>query len=300
MNGEATEVPEGLLAAEVRAICNRYRIDEDAAREILERHFARRPGLVREIAARHPAEDVTRLAAYKRAIKDARKQIYYHLRQYRRDAAQRKHLEQALQRLHPAAGADRAQAAPLIDALLQTHVSTRERASCYDAFYRQLFGLVAPPRSILDVGCGLHPLSYPFDAAATRPEVYLALDRAPDVIETVRLFAPHAQPARLVATCADLADVRWGDHLPDGLAAFDLAFLLKLVPVIHRTDRALLSRLAEAPARRLVVTASAEALTRKVNIRKREERVLKAFVALTGREVVGTLEVGNEFGYVLA
>ncbi len=298
MRNEPRLIPEALLASEVRAICQRYRIDADEAREILDAHFAKHPGLAEEIAKRHPDEDVTRLRAYKRVLKDARKQIYYHLRRYQRDHEQRGHLAQQLERLvHAAAGPE--QLAPVIARLLTTHVSTGERAPHCEAFYRQLYDLIDPPRSILDVGCGLHPMSYPFHRAAVRPDVYLALDRSADAIHALRVFAPCAQPTRLIPVCADLAEVHWPDLLPVGLARFEVAFLLKLVPVVHRTHRDLLGRLVEVPARRIVVSASSEALTRREDIRRREERVLHAFIEMTGRPVTGTFEIGNEFGYVL-
>ena len=80
---------------------------------------------------------------------------------------------------------------------------------------------------------------------------------------------------------------------------FDLAFMLKLIPVIARQQRHLLTTLTAVPARRMLITATTEAMTRKQNIRKREERFLREFIELTGRGVQATFQVGSEFGFLL-
>lgn len=297
-------LPEDLAQREVRAICKRYRIAPETARAILLQTFAARPDLMREIAARHPAEDVTRLRAYKDALKAAKKQVYYALRQYHQDkdaeAEQRAKLADLI-----AAGADHDTLRPVCDVLLRGHVSTRERADHYDAFYAAWFGLFdAPPQTILDVGCGLHPLSYPFGDPARRPACYVALDRDETAIETLQVYARHVGEERLMARVADVAEAQWHEYLPPdvspaGTDQFDAALLLKLVPVLARQQRDLLPRLAAIPARRLLITASAQAMTRHEDIRQREERVLREFIALSGRPVVGELRIENEFGYWL-
>ncbi len=46
--------------------------------------------------------------------------------------------------------------------LLTSHSSTRERLSFYHQFYQQLFKITGVPKTILDLGCGINPLSYDF------------------------------------------------------------------------------------------------------------------------------------------
>ncbi|MBN1964467.1 MAG: hypothetical protein JW910_07460 [Anaerolineae bacterium] len=292
-------LPEDLVQREVAAICARYRITPEDARAILLETFAARPALVYEIAARHPAEDVTRLRAYKDALKAAKKQVYYALRQYHQDQDEEADRLARLAALIEA-GADDAALRPALADLLRGHVSTRERAAHYVEFYAQWFDLLgAPPRTVLDVGCGLHPLSYPFGDAARCPDRYVALDRDAAAIETLQVYAAHVGPERLVAAVADVGEARWLEYLPPGTDRFDAALLLKLVPVLHRQQRELLPRLAALPARRLLVTASAQAMTRHEDITRREDRVLREFIAASGRPVLGELRLENEFGYLL-
>ena len=286
-------LPPALLKTEIEAICQRYRINPTEAQAILEQHFAAQPKLLEKIAERYPAEDVTRWGDYRKVIKAVKKQVYYHLRQYHQDTDKEATLKRQLARL-VSAEAEPTEIEPMIAELLATHVSTKERFSYYATFYDTLFDLIDPPHTILDLGCGLHPLSYPFRQTDTMR--YIALDKDVEAIKTLALYAPHIEPARLEPICIDLSAVRWSDYLD---APADLTVMLKLVPVAVRHNQALLTHLAQAPSRWLLVTASAEAMTRRQSIRHREARVLREFVTLTGREIVADFEIGSEFGYLL-
>ena len=45
--------------------------------------------------------------------------------------------------------------------LLQSHASTLERLPIYSSLYTQLFAITGLPTKVLDLGCGLNPLSIP-------------------------------------------------------------------------------------------------------------------------------------------
>jgi 16S rRNA (guanine(1405)-N(7))-methyltransferase len=223
------------------------------------------------------------------------------LRQYQADKQKiedlKKQLEQLIQNTFRTP--DSPQIKHIINELLLTHISTKERINDYQAFYQEVFALIAPPRTILDIGCGIHPLSYPFEQPEYRPEVYVAIDNQPEVIETLTIFAPYIAPTHLIPVCVDIAEVNWMSYLEREIDTFDVAFILKLIPVISRQQRNLLSKLANVPARQMIITATTEAMTRKENIRKREERVLCDFIEMTDKKIMATFQIGNEFGYVI-
>lgn len=292
------KLPKEIIEREVRAICGRYKIEPDKARRFLEQDFYGRPGLVNKILKRYPDEDVTRLKEYKAVIKGVRKKVYYHLRQYQPDTGESGRLRELLGQ-HVAAG-ERDQAKQVVSELLLTHVSTRERANAYPDFYKKLFELIEPPRRILDVGCGIHPLSYPFGEPEICPEIYTALDKSRDATDCLKTYIPLAKPARLIPVCDNIAGIRWSDYLTDGIGMYDIAFMLKLIPVISRQERAALSNLIGVPARNILITASAEAMTRRSDIRRREERLLRRFISLARGEILGEISVKNEFGYLVS
>jgi 16S rRNA (guanine(1405)-N(7))-methyltransferase len=131
-----------------------------------------------------------------------------------------------------------------------------------------------------------------------QPVLYVAIDKQPDVIETLRVFASAVKPTRLIPVCADIAEVTWEEYLDDD-TMFELALMLKLIPVIFRQQRHLLTTLTRVPARYVLITATTESMTRKENIQRREDRVLQRFIELSGRAIVTTFQAGNEFGYLL-
>ncbi len=296
-NNEIQKLPDEILEHEVVEICKRYKIDPENAREILLRSFADQPMLLQKIMDRYSHEDVTRYREYKEIIKNARKQVYYYLRQYQRDKKGKVELDNQLELLIQNS-ADSSQISQVVTDLLLTHVSTEERSPCYQDFYRYLFDLIESPKSIIDIGCGLHPLSYPFHAQSNTV-TYLAIDNAPEVIHTLSIFAPYAKPTNLIPVCSAINKITWAEYLIDGNKSFELAFMLKLIPVIYRQEREVLTQLANVPADMILVTASSEALTRKQNISNREDSVLREFMKIANRKIVSNFNIGNEFGYLL-
>jgi 16S rRNA (guanine(1405)-N(7))-methyltransferase len=298
MEKKSIILPEELLRSEVVEICSYYHIDFEQAYEILERTFMRYPKLIKKIAISYPGEDVTRLSEYKHAVKEAKKQIYYSLRQYHRDKDQETQIKNKM-RNSVQANMPFEALQPVIQEILTTHVSTRERLPYFPEFYQQLFRHVHSLHSIIDIGCGIHPLSYPFTAEGNATELYIAIDKDPLVIEMLEIFAPSIKPTNLLPLCHDLLWLRSQEYLINGRASFDVAIMMKLIPVIARQDRALLHQLVTIPARQLVITASAQAMTRALDIARREDHVLQQFIKMTGRPVQAALTFGNEFGYVL-
>lgn len=71
------------------------------------------------------------------------------------------------------------------DNLLLSHESTKERIAIYPEIYKRIFHITGSPQTILDLGCGLNPLSYKF--MKINP-FYYAIDVSSIVIEIVSLF----------------------------------------------------------------------------------------------------------------
>ena len=85
-----------------------------------------------------------------------------------------------------------------------------------------------------------------------------------------------------------------------GVADFDLALMLKLIPVVQRQQRELIPLLLTVPAKSFLVTGSRYALTKNMDIEGRERKVIKDFIEKSGKNLTESLNTKNEFGYLLA
>ncbi|MHC5079854.1 MAG: class I SAM-dependent methyltransferase, partial [Planctomycetota bacterium] len=66
--------------------------------------------------------------------------------------------------------------------LMGSHASTRERLAILEPFYSTLFAGISPPRHILDIACGLHPLGIPW-MSLPPPTLYTAYDIYGDLVD---------------------------------------------------------------------------------------------------------------------
>lgn len=48
------------------------------------------------------------------------------------------------------------------EGLLKSHKSSKERFSYYNELYKKIFEITGKPKSILDIGCGMNPISYEY------------------------------------------------------------------------------------------------------------------------------------------
>lgn len=118
------------------------------------------------------------------------------------------------------------------------HSSTLERLKILDRFYDALFARLPRIHSVIDIACGLNPLSIPWMPIASSTDYY-AYDIYKDLIEFIGNF---------VKLAGGKPHVEAGDvlHNPPTIRA-DLAFVLKNVPCFDQIDKAatvqLISRL---------------------------------------------------------
>lgn len=135
-------------------------------------------------------------------------------------------------------------------AALALHTSTRERLPILDEFYARLWAHTGLPHTVLDLGCGLNPLSLPWMGLPAGAR-YLAYD-----IEAAGVdFLNHYF---LLAGLEPLA--RWQDVLarPPAEPA-DVALLLKTGPTLERQEKGATARLLAALQVRFAVVSFAVA-----------------------------------------
>ncbi|MCV0403051.1 MAG: 16S rRNA methyltransferase [Chloroflexi bacterium] len=129
---------------------------------------------------------------------------------------------------------------------MRAHASTRERIPLLDELYPAVWSVTGLPSSLMDLGCGLNPLTLPWMGLASDAR-YLASD-------------VDRRPLAAVAAFLELVDQPGAVEVRDLVAApptdaADVALLFKLVTTLDRQDRNAASRLLETLAvRHAVIT----------------------------------------------
>ena len=135
------------------------------------------------------------------------------------------------------------------------HASTRERLDLLDRFYGQLEPHLGRPRRLLDVACGLNPLSVPWQRLAPDAH-YVATEIDSALVEFLRASLDLLGVSH---------DVRLADALdPGDLPEVEVALILKLLPTLERQREGSGLRLLDAlPAPLLVVSFPTRSLGRR-------------------------------------
>lgn len=112
------------------------------------------------------------------------------------------------------------------DSLLLKHESTRERMGIYPELYQRIFHITGSPGTILDLGCGINPLSYKYLKITPR---YLAYDVNAVVIGIVDDFFKKKK----INGKAGLINLREARKKKLKLPKADICFLFKVLDSVE-------------------------------------------------------------------
>jgi 16S rRNA (guanine(1405)-N(7))-methyltransferase len=175
--------------------------------------------------------------------------------------------------------------------ILHAHASTRERLPILDVLYERTLGKIGPIQSVLDVACGLNPLTIPWMPLASDAEY-----RAYDVYSPLAAFLNAAFPLLGVRGTAEVVDVTAA--VPPDHAA--VALLLKTLPCLEQLDRTASARLLEElDADHLLVTYPVRSLGgRSKGMIANYDAHLRAMVAGRGWQVTRE-DFATELAYLI-
>jgi 16S rRNA (guanine(1405)-N(7))-methyltransferase len=122
--------------------------------------------------------------------------------------------------------------------VMSAHASTRERLPILDEFYEIIWAGRPPVRSVLDLACGLNPLTLPWMPLAENASYY-AYDIYQDMVDFLGRFM--ALPLAHVRGEAQARDVLQLSSAP----RVDLALLLKAIPCLEQMDKTAGARLLD-------------------------------------------------------
>ena len=126
---------------------------------------------------------------------------------------------------------------PVCARILSHHASTRERLPILDQFYTTLLAGLPPIHTVLDLACGLNPLTTPWLPQLANIEYY-AYDIYQDMMDFLNGFFAIAG----VNSRAEAADII---HACPTRPA-DLVLLLKTIPCLEQVDKSAGARLLDS------------------------------------------------------
>lgn len=177
---------------------------------------------------------------------------------------------------------------------MRRHASTRERLLFLERFHASVWELTGVPASILDLGCGLHPLALPWMGIG--PATYTAVDADTGTLAIVAGFLEAAgQPHRTESR--DLARAAPMGHADSA----DVALLLKLVTTLDRQDGAAATRLLQSlRVRHAVVSFAARSLGGRSGRERAYRDRLERLAADSGRvRAIAEASVPGELVFIL-
>ncbi len=280
---------QNLLREAAQKIAAQYKITYTEALDKLNELANKDLKLAKKTEGVTDEKELSRFSEYKNFIKKAKKTIYYDLRRFHSSAKAEKELLS-----HFITHAD----AQTILELTRTHASTKEREPYITVFNDQLAMFAENSKNVLDIGGGLFPLQFPYTNFSSLKN-YVWLDKDKKAFDILEVFTKTLPNITFNLHKESIGEHTWESYLPSGATEFDLALMIKLVPLIYRQERPLLRYLATVPAKRILITGSKESLTKKKSIYFRENETLKEFIKISGRKILNKLEIPNEFGYLL-
>ena len=211
-------------------------IEHSFVEAILDKELKRNPKLEKQLDNLS-----TRSEAYKELIKSVRAVLRRNVSLFEGDP---RHREALLAELRQSSASD--QREEIITHLLATHSSTNERLPFYDKVYSQIFTITGKPDVVLDIGCGLNPLSYP-DRNATIIGVDIDRNLCLAVEEYFSIAGVEGE-CRIV-------DVKGMEQIKK-LPKADVAFVFKLLELLEKGEGHKLSELLikALPAKWIVVS----------------------------------------------
>ncbi len=232
-------------------------IEDSYIIRIVGEFLGQNPKIASELAERRDFERFKRSGDYKKIIKYARAILHRAIGVYRtRNYKKNKQLLESLRKLLENEPLNSENSLELHRRILETHSSTMERALIYGLLYKKLFEITGKPKIILDLGCGLNPLSFPW--MELEGIQYYAADINNDDLELVENYFEIIGEE----CCIKRIDLQKRN---DALARFpkaDVCFLFKVLGGIDQKGHKLSeSIIKQAPAKYVVASFATRTLS---------------------------------------
>lgn len=209
-------------------------------------------------------------ASYKKAVKEIRAKLrrLYGLFRVEEEAERRKELVDGLLQSKWGKKKNRKE---LIDEILKTHSSTKERLSFYDKLYKKIFSVTGKPESIIDLGCGINPFSMSY--MKLKKLKYYAYDLSVEEVESLNKYFKllHKDNKNFEGKAEILDAMKWVKL--SKLKPVDVCFLFKMTDVLDKGKghKATETVLKNIPAKNVAVSFPTRTMSgKKMNFPRRK------------------------------
>ncbi len=175
--------------------------------------------------------------------------------------------------------------------MMKFHSSTKERIPIINDFYSKIFSILPPVNSIVDIGCGLHPLAIPWMPLKTNTKYY-TYDIYSDMIGFLNKFMDIIN-INGNAECRDVIQ-----SPPD--IKVDLAFILKSIPCFEQINKSSgINLIEKLNAKNIVVSFPVKSISGKNKgmLKNYEEKFNK--IVINKNWKIARLEFETELVFVI-
>lgn len=171
--------------------------------------------------------------------------------------------------------------------ILSLHLSTKERLPYYEEIYEKIFAVTGEPSSILDLGCGLNPFSFPF--MNLKDVRYYAVELVKSDAEFIQRYFDKMK----INGKAINMDLTQAENLPSA----DVCFMFKVIDTFEAIQWDITAELmAKIKAKYIIASFATKSLGGRKTI-KAEKR--QWFERLIASKEHSTFEVENEVFYII-
>lgn len=180
------------------------------------------------------------------------------------------------------------------DRILELHQSTKERLPYYDYAYRKIFETTGIPRRIVDLACGLNPVSYPYMAKLGCRAEYLACDISD---EDMRFIEEYFKARNIKGAAARVDLIK--DDVSGLTTGFDICFLFKALDTLEAAKRNISrSIMKNISSSYIVVSFATKSIGGKKSIRNERRSWFDKLVKKNGWDC-SLFELPNEIFYII-
>lgn len=180
--------------------------------------------------------------------------------------------------------------------ILELHKSSKERLPYYDLIYKKIIKITGTLRRIVDLACGLNPLSYPYLLSLNCKPEYVACDLAKKDLEFVQEYFKMLKIKGKTEQLDLINDVK---KLAELTKNSDAALLLKTLDGLEAVERGFSEELlAHISSRFIIVSFSTKSIGGKKNIKKEKRSWFERLLEKRNLEFQ-SFEVPGEIFYII-